>query len=213
MKLLHSAIFIALLLSFSTLSAQHRGKNSNHQFDLEMRAGANFCQIDGDESGNFNKIGFHASVGTSFPLSDDDRWRFVVELGLTQKGSRIDNNNIDRHISLTYVEVPLMVAYDFMERQQLRIAAGVAPAILAKSNVTTDGSHDQLQSDNYKRLDLLPLCISLRYRFTDTFGFDIRLYNSLLNIANENGTGTYRIFRSNKGQFNRLIQAGLTLNF
>lgn len=213
MKLLHSAIFIVLLLSFSTLSAQHRGKNSNRQFDLEMRAGANFCQIDGDESGNFNKIGFHASVGTSFPLSDDDRWRFVVELGLTQKGSRIDNNNIDRHISLTYVEVPLMVAYDFMERQQLRIAAGVAPAILAKSNVTTDGSHDQLQSDNYKRLDLLPLCISLRYRFTDTFGFDIRLYNSLLNIANENGTGTYRIFRSNKGQFNRLIQAGLTLNF
>lgn len=213
MKLLHSAIFIVFLLSFSTLSAQHRGKNSNRQFDLEMRAGANFCQIDGDESGNFNKIGFHASVGTSFPLSDDDRWRFVVELGLTQKGSRIDNNNIDRHISLTYVEVPLMVAYDFMERQQLRIAAGVAPAILAKSNVKTDGSHDQLQSDNYKRLDLLPLCISLRYRFTDTFGFDIRLYNSLLNIANENGTGTYRIFRSNKGQFNRLIQAGLTLNF
>ena len=213
MKLLHSSIFIVFLLSFSTLSAQHRGKNSNRQFDLEMRAGANFCQIDGDESGNFNKIGFHASVGTSFPLSDDDRWRYVVELGLTQKGSRIDNNNIDRHISLTYVEVPLMVAYDFMERQQLRIAAGVAPAILAKSNVTTDGSHDQLQSDNYKRLDLLPLCISLRYRFTDTFGFDIRLYNSLLNIANENGTGTYRIFRSNKGQFNRLIQAGLTLNF
>lgn len=213
MKLLHSSIFIVFLLSFSTLSAQHRGKNSNRQFDLEMRAGANFCQIDGDESGNFNKIGFHASVGTSFPLSDDDRWRFVVELGLAQKGSRIDNNNIDRHISLTYVEVPLMVAYDFMERQQLRIAAGVAPAILAKSNVTTDGSHDQLQSDNYKRLDLLPLCISLRYRFTDTFGFDIRLYNSLLNIANENGTGTYRIFRSNKGQFNRLIQAGLTLNF
>lgn len=213
MKLLHSSIFIVFLLSFSTLSAQHRGKNSNRQFDLEMRAGANFCQIDGDESGNFNKIGFHASVGTSFPLSDDDRWRFVVELGLTQKGSRIDNNNIDRHISLTYVEVPLMVAYDFMERQQLRIAAGAAPAILAKSNVTTDGSHDQLQSDNYKRLDLLPLCISLRYRFTDTFGFDIRLYNSLLNIANENGTGTYRIFRSNKGQFNRLIQAGLTLNF
>lgn len=213
MKLLRSSIFIVFLLSFSTLSAQHRGKNSNRQFDLEIRAGANFCQIDGDESGNFNKIGFHASVGTSFPLSDDDRWRFVVELGLTQKGSRIDNNNIDRHISLTYVEVPLMVAYDFMERQQLRIAAGVAPAILAKSNVTTDGSHDQLQSDNYKRLDLLPLCISLRYRFTDTFGFDIRLYNSLLNIANENGTGTYRIFRSNKGQFNRLIQAGLTLNF
>jgi hypothetical protein len=213
MKLLRSSIFIVFLLSFSTLSAQHRGKNSNRQFDLEMRAGANFCQIDGDESGNFNKIGFHASVGTSFPLSDDDRWRFVVELGLTQKGSRIDNNNIDRHISLTYVEVPLMVAYDFMERQQLRIAAGVAPAILAKSNVTTDGSHDQLQSDNYKRLDLLPLCISLRYRFTDTFGFDIRLYNSLLNIANENGTGTYRIFRSNKGQFNRLVQAGITIDF
>ena len=35
----------------------------------------------------------------------------------------------------------------------------------------------------------------------------------MLNIAKENGSGTYRISRANKGQFNRLIQAGIPISF
>ena len=189
----------------------HRG--SDREFDLELRGGLNMCQIDGDASGNYNKMGFHAAVASSFPLSDDDRLRFAVEIGLTQKGSRIAGNALDRHISLLYVEVPLMLAYDLTESRALRLAAGLAPAILAKSNVTTDGSYDPLQSDNYKRLDALPVVLSLRYRFTNHLGADLRFYNSMLNMAIENGSGTYRIFRSNKGQFNRLLQVGLTVDF
>lgn len=206
-------IFCILSACFLTANAQHRKSSSSRQFDLELRGGINFCQIDGDASGNYNKIGFHGGVNTSFPISDDDRWRFLVELGLTQKGSQIHNSNLDRHISLFYVEIPLMIAYDLLDNRQMRLAAGIAPAILAKANVTTDGIHDNLQSDNYKTLDALPLCASLRYRFTDHIGIDIRYYNSMLNIAKENGSGTYRIFRSNKGQFNRLLQAGITVTF
>ena len=205
--------FAVMLMMAGTVNAQHKKRGHQREFDFELRGGLNFCQIDGDASGNYNKIGFHGGVNTSFPISDDGCWRFVVEIGLTQKGSRIDNNAIDRHISLLYVEVPLMIAYDFMTNHQLRIGAGIAPAILAKANVTTDGAYDNLQSENYKRFDALPICLELRYRFTDHFGADIRFYNSILNTAKENGTGTYRIFKSNKGQFNRLIQAGVTLSF
>ena len=100
-----------------------------------------------------------------------------------------------------------------LDQHQLRAALGVAPAILAHANVTSDGAYDAAQSENYKRFDALPICLSLRYRFNQHIGADIRFYNSMLNTAIENHTGTYRIFRSNKGQFNRLLQAGITLSF
>ena len=212
MKFILSILFV-FLLAVPSASAQHRKKNASRQFDFELRGGINLCQIDGDASANYSKIGFHGSVGTSFPVSDDDLWRFVVEIGVSQKGSRIENSSLDRHISLLYVEVPLMIARDMLNESKLRLAAGVAPAILATANVTTDGAYDNLQSDNYKRMDRLPICLSARYRFSQNIGADLRFYNSMLNIAIENGSGTYRIFRSNKGQFSRLIQAGITLNF
>lgn len=206
-------VSLLLCLNVSPSWAQHHRRTNTRQFDLELRAGANFSQIDGDNSANFDKLGFHAAVNTSFPISDDGNWRFLIELGLTQKGSNIKNSTLDRTISLLYVEVPIMLAYDFLEQHQLRAAIGVAPAILAHAKVTSDGAYDAAQSENYKRFDALPFCLSLRYRFNQHIGADIRFYNSLLNTAIENHTGTYRIFRSNKGQFNRLLQAGITLSF
>lgn len=206
------AIILLCLIAVPCAEAQRSKKNSHRDdFDLQVRAGLNLCQIDGDASGNYNKPGLHAGVNTTFPLGDGG-WRFLVELGLTQKGSRIDNASLDRTISLLYVEVPLMLTYNMLD-DKLRLGAGIAPAILAKAKVTTDGANDALQADNYKRMDLLPVCVSLGYRINDLIGLDVRWYNSLLNTAIENGTGTYRIWRSNKGQFNRLLQAGITLNF
>ena len=206
-------LILILLTAANTSEAQKRRGAHSRVFDLELRGGLNFCQIDGDASGGYNKIGYHGGINTSFALSDDANWRFVVELGLTQKGSHINNSSLNRQISLLYVEVPLMLAYDLTDSKQLRIAAGVAPAILAKAKVNTDGAYDALHSDNYKRLDALPVCVSLRYRFSEHIGADLRYYNSMLNIAKENGSGTYRISRNNKGQFNNLLQAGLTIDF
>ena len=144
MKRIITLSLLVIFLSVCTdLQAQHRGKKSSaRNFDFELRGGLNFCQIDGDAAGSYNKIGYHASVGSSMPISDDGKWRFSVEIGLTQKGSRFSNNTFARHISLLYVEVPLMIAYDFGDSRKLRIGAGVAPAILAKANVTTNDSYD-----------------------------------------------------------------------
>lgn len=209
-RLICIALFFAL---FVNIEAQQRHKSGNSSFDYEIRAGMNFCQIDGDASAHYNKVGFHAGVGTSMPINVDGRLRFCVEVALSQKGSHIVNSSMDRHISLLYAEIPIMVAYDLLDSRRLRIAAGVAPAILAKANVTTDKTVDNLQSDNYKRFDVLPLVASIRYRISDHVGIDLRYCNSMLNTAKENGSGTYRIFRNNKGQFNRLIQAGITIVF
>ncbi len=205
-------ILATILTAAPDLYAQHRKGNSHRDgFDFQMRSGVNFSQIDGDASGNYNKIGIHAAFNTSYPLGDNG-FRFLVEIGLTQKGSKINNSSIDRDISLLYVEIPLMITYNTLE-DQLRFGVGVAPAILARSYVKSDGAYDALHSENYKPLDALPVCLSVGYRFTEHVGVDLRWYNSMLNIAKENGSGTYRLFRSNKGQFNRLLQFGLTFSF
>ena len=208
-KIITLLLLVAFMLPDAAAQSRKR-KSHAREFDLQVRAGLNFCQIDGDASGNYNKLGFHGGVNTSFPLGDGG-WRILVELGLTQKGSRIDNTTFDRDISLLYVEVPLMLTYNLADNK-LRLGAGIAPAILAKARVETDGAYDSQHSNNYKRMDLLPVCLSIGYRFNNYLGIDLRWYNSMLNTAIENGSGTYRIFRSNKGQFNRLLQAGLTVN-
>ena len=165
---------VALLLLLPSAYAQKKKKSNAREFDFELRGGFNFCQIDGDGSGNYNKLGFHGAVNTSLPLSDDGKWRFVVEIGLSQKGSHITRSDMNRVISLLYVEVPLLIAYDFTEQGKLRIGAGLAPAILAHSKVTTNKVYDADQSKNYKRMDALPVCISARYRVNEHIGFDLR---------------------------------------
>ncbi len=207
MRKIFTLIIISILI-ISSAEAQRRGRSS--EFDLSLRAGINMCQIDGDKSGNYSQPGFHAGVNTSFPLGDSDEWRFLVEIGLSNKGSHV--KQIDRHISLLYVEVPLMLTYNALD-DRLRIGGGVAPAILAMSNVTDDGIRNVEQSANYKRFDMLPLVLGVRYKVGGHIALGIRYYNSMLNIAKQNGSGTYRIFRSNKGQFSRLVQAGVEICF
>ena len=85
-----------MVATIGTAEAQHKKRGHQREFDLEVRGSVNMCQIDGDASGNYNKMGFHAGLNTSFPLSGDGSWRFVVELGLTQKGSRINSSSLDR---------------------------------------------------------------------------------------------------------------------
>lgn len=199
---------ILLVFSFhylvsNTLQAQER-------FDASLMAGMNMCQIDGDVAGGFNHIGLRAGVGASFAIGNNDGLRGIVELAYTQKGSFISDYN--RRLSADYVEVAMMLGYDMLD-SRLRIALGVAPGVLVRANVTNNGSYDQASSDNFKPVDWLPAVFSIRYLLTNHIGIELRGQNSLLSVTKENATGTYRIFRSNTGAFNRLITIGLGYKF
>ena len=202
-------LFFAALISifnfqFSICQAQNR-------FDATVFAGLNMSQIDGDGAGSYNHVGLRAGVGTSFALSDvRSPWRLVVELAFTNKGSYIED--FDRKLSASYVELPVMMSYNFLDNK-LRIAAGVAPAVLVGSKVTNYGAEDVLSQENFAAVDWLPLTFSLRYLFTDHLGIEVRYQNSMLSITKENGSGTYRIFKGNKGCFSRLVSFGLTYTF
>lgn len=180
------------------------------RFDAAVFAGVNLCQIDGDGAGSYNHPGLRAGVGTSVALSQSAPLRLVVELAYAQKGSHIGST--DGEIALQYVEMPVMLAYELMD-SRLRFSAGVAPAVLVGANVTFGGVTDPNHSANYNRFDALPLTAALRYRFADHLCLEARYQNSMLSVTRENGSGTYRIFRSNIGSFNRLLTFGLAWQF
>lgn len=204
-KILITLLIFTFHLSPFTLNAQGR-------FDATAFAGLNMCQIDGDQSDGYSHPGLRAGVGTSFALGKDldSPWRMVIELAFTNKGSYI--KKADQTMSLSYIEIPIMVSYNTLENR-LRIAAGIAPAYCVKSKVTTAGVEDAGWNQNFNSFDWLPLTFSARYRFTDHLGIEARYQYSALSVTKNTGSGTYFLFRSNKGCFNNLVSFALTYTF
>lgn len=196
------AILATLLLAVIS------GSHAQNRFDACLFAGLNMGQLDGDDAGRYNHPGLRAGIGTSWDIGGG--WRPVVELAYTQKGSYISEYN--RRISADYVEVAMMMSYNMLD-ERLRLAAGVAPGVLVRAKVTNSGELDQPSTDNFCGVDWLPLTFTARYRFGVHLALEGRWQNSMLNVTKENGSGTYRIFRSNKGTFHRLVTFGLSYTF
>lgn len=179
------------------------------RFDAKLFAGLNLCQVDGDDAGKYNHPGLRAGVGTSFALGDiDSPWRLMIDIAYSQKGSHIEHNN--GNIALQYVELPVMLSYGFLD-DRLRVAAGVAPAVLVGAKVSFNKVEDPSQAAKYRRMDWLPLTASLAFKITDHFGVEARYQNSLLSVYD--GPGPYRIWTSNHGAFNRLLTFGVAYVF
>ena len=127
-----------LLAIISFFSFQFSISHAQGRFDATVYAGANFCQLDGDQAGSYSHVGLRAGIGTSFALSADvdGPWRMVVELAFTNKGSY--NKDFNTTLSVSYIEIPLLLSYNAMQNR-LRIAAGVAPAVKVSESFT-DGA-------------------------------------------------------------------------
>ena len=204
MKKLYILVAATLLLA-GAAQAQNR-------FDASVFGGLTFNQIDGDDAGGYMNWGLRGGVGTSFTLGEDARspWRMVVELAFTQKGSQIGSeSSFTRLISLDYVELPLMMSYTALDNR-LRVAAGVAPAVLVGARVTDDGMRNSQQEGKYLRFDWLPVTFSVRYLFTYNLAVEARFQTSLLSVYDNPSAGTYRIWRENMGAFNRSVTIGLS---
>jgi len=194
-----------LLAIISFFSFQFSISHAQGRFDATVYAGANFCQLDGDQAGSYSHVGLRAGVGTSFALSANagSPWRMVIELAFTNKGSY--NKDYNTTLSASYIEIPLLMSYSSME-SRLRIAAGVAPAIKVGESFTNGYPGDNI----FTAVDWLPLTLSVRYRFTDHLGIEARFQYSALSVTNDNSNGTYFLVRSNKGCFHNLVGLGLT---
>lgn len=189
---------LALLLCLGVAQAQGT-------FDFSLVGGANFCQIDGDNSGNYNKLGYFGGVNTTVSLGG--HLRLLVEVGVSNKGSVIETLN--REISLLYAQVPVMLCWSM---GRLRVGAGVAPGVLVQVHVDEGGVELPEAEEMYKKVDKLPFCANINFRLTNHWGIDARYTNSFLSV-HESKQGAYRVSRDNTGAFNRLISAGVSYTF
>jgi hypothetical protein len=185
---------------------------AGQRFDGAIFVGMNLSQIDGDNSGHYTHFGMHGAVQTSFALGKDiaSPWRMIVELGVTEKGANKASTNIKTN--LLYVEMPVMASYSFLDGK-LRLAAGVAPAILAKARVKDSKMDDPEAAKAYRRMDWLPLCAEVSYFFGGHWGVNFRFNASMVSIMDNPSKGTYRIFRANKGAFNNYISFNVGFRF
>lgn len=190
------------------------GAGAQQRFDAEAFFGANFSQLDGDGDGSYSHLGLRGGVGTSFFLGQDANspWRMVIEMAYTQKGSNINNDLLKRTITLNYVELPLMMNYTMLDGT-LRLAAGVAPAVLVGARVSDGGEQNVAQEENFRRFDWCPLTVSARYLFSYSIAVEARFQTSMLSVVDQAASGTYRLFRDNRGAFNRTVSIGLTYCF
>lgn len=196
------------------LMALATGLAAQGRFDAAVMAGGTLNQIDGDNSGGYNLIGLRGGVGTSFPMGEaDGPWRWVVETAFVQKGSHLDNGSFDRTIGLNYVEVVLMASYT-TAAGHLRLAAGLAPAVMVGARVVDNGdTRVAALEEQYRRFDWLPLTVGVRYMLGKHVGIEVRYQESLLSVNTETASGVYRFVQENKGAFNRSIGIGLTYKF
>lgn len=207
MKKIYILIVTTLLLA-GTATAQNR-------FDATVFGGINLNQIDGDDAGGFGQMGLRGGVGTSFSIGHDAQspWRMVVELAYSQRGSSINNGSIQRDITLNYVELPLMMSYTLLNNK-LRLSAGVAPAVQVGARVIDgNGIRNSEQEAKYTRFDWLPVVVSARYMVSYHLAVELRYQTSMLSIYDHPSSGTYRLWRENKGAFNRSLSIGLSYSF
>jgi len=197
-----------LTVLFCTALFAATAQEQQRRFDGGIIVGFNLCQIDGDNSAHYTHFGMHGAVQTSFSLGKDlqSPWRMIVELGVTEKGANTNSTNVKTN--LLYVEIPIMASYSFLDNN-LRIGAGLAPAILAKAKVMDNKMEDPEAAKAYRRMDWLPLCIDITYFIAGHYGINFRFNASMLSIMDHPSKGTYRIVRTNKGAFNNY----LSLNF
>ena len=203
----------ALYIAFALVMLAGSAATAQQRFDATVFGGATFNQIDGDDAGGYTHLGLRGGVGTSFYLGWDERtpWRLVVELAYVQKGSNIENDLLQRRISLDYVELPVMMSYTMLGGS-LRLAAGVAPAVMVGAVVVDGGGErNAIQEARYRRFDWLPLTFSARYLFTYDVAVELRFQTTMVSMYD--GSGPYRIFSANHGAFNRQLSLGLAYCF
>lgn len=205
-QFLMTTLFLAALLTAAAQEQQPR------RFDAGIIIGFNLSQIDGDNSSNYTHFGMHGAVQTSFTLGKnlESPWRMIVELGVTEKGANKSQTNVKTH--LLYLEIPVMASYSFLDNN-LRLGAGIAPAILLKAKVLDAKMEDPEAAKAYRRMDWLPLCFDISYFIAGHFGINFRYNISMLSIMDNPSKGTYRISRKNKGAFNNFISLNFEYRF
>lgn len=192
--------FSFLLMGSCSLQAQ--------SFGYKMIAGFNFCQIDGDGMGGYNKLGYRFGIATFLPVKEKDE--IGLEITYSVKGSRTANNpdNPPPFIvkySYGYVEFPL---YYQKQIKKFGVRLALAPGYAVKGKEDLGGGFtDQI---NLKKFELSSI-LGANYKINDNLAFYMHYQYSITSIINQAKPQSGQFRRT--GVYNNIISAGFQLSF
>jgi len=194
-----------LLLFFLIISSYSVNAQA---FGYKMIAGFNFCQIDGDRMGGYNKLGYRFGIATFIPVKEKDE--IGLEITYSVKGSRTANNpdNPPPFIvkySYGYVEFPL---YYQKQIKKFGVRAALVPGYLVKGKADLGGGFTN--QTNLKKFELSGL-VGANYKINDHLAFYMHYQYSITSIIDQAKPQSGQFLRT--GVYNNIISAGLQLSF
>ena len=169
-----------------------------------MILGLSTSQVSGDNLGGFKKAGL--LIGGFIDLQLNNAVRSQMEMTFIQKGSNNPNMNENSYsdISLSYVEIPLLIKYQ--QSRTIAIEGGVETALLiSASDNDIYGQISANSSRKFNRTDI-SVFIGIDYFINQRLILNSRISNSILPIRAHASNTT---FQFNKGQYNSVMSFAL----
>ena len=190
----------AILLFCGFLAISSNAQN----FGGGIIAGISTSQVSGDQLGGFNKAGFLVGAFTNKSISP--LLSLQMEMTYIQKGSdnpKMNENSIS-DISLSYVEIPLLLKYQ--QSNTIAIEGGIETAFLISSS--DNDIYGKISATNTREFNTtdIGIFIGLDYSISPRLRLNSRISNSILPIRAHASGATFQL---NKGQYNSVLSFAL----
>ena len=177
--------------------------------------GFSTSQVGGDNLAGFYKAGLLIGIFANKNISN--LLKFQMEMNYIQKGSNNpkmndSENPIDTEdISLSYIEVPLILQFNQSEKLKLEGGAQIAYLI--------DGYYNDINGKMPKYNNISPfinydvgLLVGMNYEYSKNISLNTRISNSILPIGREDSENQNLYNSSRKGKYNSVISFALHYN-
>ena len=199
---------IILSCGFLTFSIQAQ------DFGGGVILGLSTSQVGGDDLAGFHKAGLLLGVFANKSITE--LLSFQMEMTYIQKGSKNPNMNNAEHpnylkqdISLSYIEVPLLLQYN--QSDKLKIEGGVLTAYLVDGYYNDFNGKIPNEPNPFISYDI-GLLLGINYKYSENISLNTRIGNSILPIGSEDYEN--QVYNSSKkGKYNSVLSFALHYNF
>ena len=200
---------IILSCGFLTFSIQAQ------DFGGGVILGLSTSQVGGDNLAGFHKAGLLLGVFANKSITE--LLSFQMEMTYIQKGSNNPNMNNPEHpndskqdISLSYIEVPLLLQYH--QSDKLKIEGGVLTAYLVDGHYNDFNGKMPNEPNPFIDYDI-GLLLGIDYKYSENISLNTRIGNSILPIGSEDYENQVPYNSSKKGKYNSVLSFALHYNF
>lgn len=199
-------LIIGLLMSaFYSMSVNAQAPKG--EFLYAMQPSVNFCQIDGDEAGGFNKFGY--SLGVWIGRGMGKSWNTETGFAYSVRGSRRafdpeNPGNAQFNYHYTMIDIPFFL---LKYKDDFHFGPGLRTTFLLSAE-DKEGFYNNL-NDEMRKTSMLG-CLMLGYRYKQKSLFRLEYQYSLQTIRQGNRVGNL-FFPA--GVYHHVISLGYCLQF